>query len=297
MRVGTVTRVVPSERLAYYLPHPLAPGVSFDTLAELRGAEVPAAWIGPDSPCPLTEQYLTDDGNIVLGQVNGAPEELLREHFARVQNVTAGATVFDGDTNWGCSISTGGQINQAGSSAGGSGVAILLVNGAASRVTRINKDDAAVSLGGVEALRWRCDLPACSTDSAVQFVFVGLGNNALSRRAMALLDLSAGTGVPWSAHTFDGTSANSVQTTETTGTVYLEGLLVPGEFFALWANGDGPYWTTLGIPTTADSIQPIVRISSDASTPIAVYPDLFFLDAPVGVVDPASIGIDTLPAP
>lgn len=271
MNTCTVVSVDRSRRIAQYLPHPLPPNIV--SLDEIRSVDLEAGWLH-EIPCPWTEQYITDDGHLIIGPVGGAPDLIMRDHFA------FNATVSDkGDGNWTVTVAGGG----AGASSGGQAGVGLGVNEATSRNAIGAQTDYSKFTGGIapEAAEGHWVNGRFRIGVAISSFAAFLGLNGVNDGVIVQMDTSV----------FGDSRIilNSTKDAATTGvsTEYLAVLdewvdfdlvFAAGEFATLTINPgssgpNGPYVATTNVPTTGDNLQIQWGVLSRSANPRRIEVD------------------------
>lgn len=255
-------------------PHPYVKAI-------VHGAVVEARYLG-EPPCPLVPAWFFEEQAQwwCLGS-EADVRPVLREHFLTVPTTTADGVVAC-DTSWTLDV-TGANSQIAALASSGLGVARLTAGDANGRSAAIFKSTSALLPSSADGfwIRSRVQLGSVANITAI----VGLHDLAGSDFAYATF-VSSGS-ANWQFFSSKDTSSTS-GATATAGAastyVWLDMLLCTSVFFALWVNGDGPYFSTTNVPAAADSMTPFIQVSSGTTATKTFDADHYFLDAVDGTV-------------
>ncbi len=182
-------------------------------------------------------------------------------------------TVF-ADTLWGeATVGTSGVVQQSPAGTTTTGCADMFTGATINNTETLFKDFASTTVRADQAY-W------LSASLAVESL-------ATMRVDLGLTDLAGGTYAVWIYDT--ALSANSqFQDNDGVGTsitithptipvintfFYVDILFVPGSFVAYWLNGDGPYWSTTGLPPVATQMAPKFEVVTHANATRVLYCD------------------------
>lgn len=251
-----------------------------------EGPTVPATYSGqPPPPSTWVEVWSNGTSYHVDGSHDLDARTVLHDDFTRVPTTAAGTTTIGCDTPWVCSIGTGGSISQLGS---GLGSALLFTGAAIGRTVYMTKDDGAFSMTAADGLWLSANVDAGVFPTNL-VAHVGFANVALTDTCTLFVSTGASTDyLGWAVK--DGSATGQgLSRAVSNEFVYLDILLVPGVFASFWINGDGPYTITTNIPTSGDSMQPIIYTQTTEAASKALAIDYVTVTALNGTIaNPAS---------
>lgn len=262
--------------------------------AEIAGVVVPAAPYLGEPPWPLSScWFFNAPAYTCLGPIGNR-----RVAFADDFNFYTAGTPLIGGTGWSAGGAAGGSLSTPNNPTDGNGV-LRLTNTTVASPYFIRKTRQLVTLADTRCYWMSARVRASSSSAGIA---VGLADtNAMNGGAAASTDAAAyALFAGWSSPQLSlfvaaGTSQDSVSVgTEIASDtwVWIDVMVVGGQWAAVWADGSGPWVLSTPIPSTSqDSVTPFVSVTNQgASTTLDVdYASLALVDLAT-TADPTTFG-------